>query len=541
MLRPKAQSIRAQAKQLFQEYCSNSSVHGVRYLSSRERAGCEKFWWLLVFIVSIGSCALLIQKTYRKWDQTPVIVSFDEKPTRVWQIPLPAVTVCPQTKTRFTWFNFSREHAESIDDIPDRNLTDNFLAMMQVCERIFYHLFFTNYILPNKTGSESYAALIENMSVPMYHIIDFCYFRGKFTRCTNLFQKAITEEGICFTFNGLSAKQLLRTEAILAEDLLMSDTSNSLDWTLDQGYPPHSNLSSYPYRTAVSGYSSGLAMNLVSNDSYYNHLCGGPIQGLKVLLHSPADYPQVSNKFIRVPINQEVTIAVKPQVITTSEVLRNYAPERRQCFFNHERYLKFFRVYTQDNCELECLTNFTLQYCGCVRFSMPRSSRTEVCESNMIECMILAENELFERDVVEHRKGEKNYRAGCNCLPSCTSVQYDAEITQTDFQWVSWMQALKVKVNESKGVHLSRLGIYYKEAQFIASKRSELFGLTDFLANCGGLLGLCMGVSLLSLVELVYFCSVRPLTQRRKLQEMAPSKGKEISAIGFDSISTGND
>lgn len=59
-------------------------------------------------------------------------------------------------------------------------------------------------------------------------------------------------------------------------------------------------------------------------------------------------------------------------------------------------------------------------------------------------------------------------------------------------------------------MQISRLGIYYKESQFMTSKRSELYGLTDFLANCGGLLGLCMGMSMLSVVELFYFSCIRP-------------------------------
>lgn len=58
-------------------------------------------------------------------------------------------------------------------------------------------------------------------------------------------------------------------------------------------------------------------------------------------------------------------------------------------------------------------------------------------------------------------------------------------------------------------VQFSRLTIFFKETQFITSKRSELYGLTDFLANCGGLLGLFMGISILSIVELVYFCTIR--------------------------------
>lgn len=55
----------------------------------------------------------------------------------------------------------------------------------------------------------------------------------------------------------------------------------------------------------------------------------------------------------------------------------------------------------------------------------------------------------------------------------------------------------------------ARLSIFFKENQFITSKRSELYGPTDFLANCGGLLGLFMGASFLSIVELLYFFSLR--------------------------------
>lgn len=55
----------------------------------------------------------------------------------------------------------------------------------------------------------------------------------------------------------------------------------------------------------------------------------------------------------------------------------------------------------------------------------------------------------------------------------------------------------------------ARLAIFFREKQFITSKRSELYGRTDFLANCGGLLGLFMGVSLLSFVEIIYHITLR--------------------------------
>lgn len=36
--------------------------------------------------------------------------------------------------------------------------------------------------------------------------------------------------------------------------------------------------------------------------------------------------------------------------------------------------LRFYKNYTQANCEMECLSNYTKNECGCVKFSMPREN-----------------------------------------------------------------------------------------------------------------------------------------------------------------------
>lgn len=46
----------------------------------------------------------------------------------------------------------------------------------------------------------------------------------------------------------------------------------------------------------------------------------------------------------------------------------------RQCFFGDERQLKYFRTYTQRNCEMECVSDYITKKCGCTRFSMPSNS-----------------------------------------------------------------------------------------------------------------------------------------------------------------------
>lgn len=55
----------------------------------------------------------------------------------------------------------------------------------------------------------------------------------------------------------------------------------------------------------------------------------------------------------------------------------------------------------------------------------------------------------------------------------------------------------------------ANLKIFFKENEFITSKRSELYGRTDFLASCGGLIGLFIGVTALSFVEFFYYFTLR--------------------------------
>lgn len=56
---------------------------------------------------------------------------------------------------------------------------------------------------------------------------------------------------------------------------------------------------------------------------------------------------------------------------------------------------------------------------------------------------------------------------------------------------------------------LAKINVFFKKTKFVANKRSELYSNTDFLANCGGLIGMFMGASLLSIIEIFYFCLLR--------------------------------
>jgi hypothetical protein len=55
--------------------------------------------------------------------------------------------------------------------------------------------------------------------------------------------------------------------------------------------------------------------------------------------------------------------------------------------------------------------------------------------------------------------------------------------------------------------NLAVVHIYFRHLHFMRNERDELYGMVAIISNIGGLLGLCMGFSMLSAVELVYFAA----------------------------------
>lgn len=102
--------------------------------------------------------------------------------------------------------------------------------------------------------------------------------------------------------------------------------------------------------------------------------------------------------------------------------------------------------------------------------------------------------------------------------------------------------SVAIDLNESSSNRMvpSRLSIFFKEKQFITSRRSELYGPTDFLANCGGLLGLFMGVSLLSIVEMVYYCTLRLCCNLRARKNRKRSMRHRVQPTITNSVSVDN-
>jgi acid-sensing ion channel, other len=67
---------------------------------------------------------------------------------------------------------------------------------------------------------------------------------------------------------------------------------------------------------------------------------------------------------------------------------------------------------------------------------------------------------------------------------------------------------------------MAHMDIIFRGNQFMALKRSKRYGFTEFVAQCGGLLGLFLGFSFLSMLEIIYFCTIRLICDIRMKYKM---------------------
>ncbi|XP_066137625.1 pickpocket protein 28-like [Euwallacea fornicatus] len=514
----------------FREYCHCSSIHGFRYFGEK-RTYFERTWWFIVFSIVVVICIYFIANVYEKWNSSPVIVSFDTRETKIHSIPFPAVTICPESKSMRNLYNHTNVYLKlqngGVEGI-DYNLTDiekvGSLYMSMICDVR------RKVKSQSPTFSEDIFKFLDN--VRRRKTLYECSWMGKKFSCHHIFSPIFTDEGICYAFNMLDREDIFRSNVMHYKNFGEHPERENLTWNLDEGYL-NEKVDTYPKRAKFPGVKSALSVTLMAFKDDLDPTCKDSIQGFKVILHTPMRLPRASNQYFRVPLNEAVLGSIQPAMISTSNNVKMYDPERRQCFFPSERYLRFFKIYTQLNCHVECLTNFTLKKCGCIKFFMPRENGTNICGASKENCMDEAEQALQIGDLIKsmnevkkkkklktsnindtiHIEADKTEEVfkmpNCNCLPLCSDLSYSVEISQAKWDWQDKPDIMLSRLPSKNKVKMSKLMLYFKTSQFVTSKRHELYGPTDFLANFGGLLGLFTGLSALSIIEIIYFLTIR--------------------------------
>jgi hypothetical protein len=176
-------------------------------------------------------------------------------------------------------------------------------------------------------------------------------------------------------------------------------------------------------------------------------------------------------------------------------------------FIAHSRY-----QYTQQLCFLECLHLYTFKTCGCLDSSLFSLQNFTKCQLNKnLECTY----NFFLQNYTQNNF-INNY-----CLPLCPLECNQTEIkTPFTFNHLNGdilMDVLSRRINLVKDFSIDekklnsdrakesvvRVNIFYDSLSYTMSTESPKMDVVSLLSNIGGNLGLFLGVSLISVCELI--------------------------------------
>jgi acid-sensing ion channel, other len=214
----------------------------------------------------------------------------------------------------------------------------------------------------------------------------------------------------------------------------------------------------------------------------------------------PTDFDDI--ELCEIKHGMVLDVLISPEMIKTDDDLRSFPVSERQCYMEGERTLKFFKKYSVRNCEMECISIVTSEMCGCVPFYLIRNSTTKICGTSTKDdfCKRLGEAEV--------RMKSNGTAESCNCLPTCNSLSYNLEYLYTEIK----ANGNEANDNETRKLDQITINFRFKDADFLPQQRYRQLTILGLISESAGLLGLYCGVSLLTIVELVYFLTFRPIT-----------------------------
>lgn len=184
-------------------------------------------WWMIVIVASSVMCFVSIHDVWSKWQNEPIIVASETHSFPIYEIPFPAVSICPFAITSSNKFNYSAVYRllGKIDGNDSRDLTATeyvkcsqfylvlivfkFHFRLKLMKLVSQYCFegSSSYLInkfPDEYLDDDTWSTINEIAPAFNETFIFCKLFNKWVECNKLFVPQITERGLCYTFNAFA-------------------------------------------------------------------------------------------------------------------------------------------------------------------------------------------------------------------------------------------------------------------------------------------------------------------------------------------------
>ncbi|XP_043470744.1 pickpocket protein 19-like [Leptopilina heterotoma] len=469
---------------LLKFYASRSTIHGVKYIFDPKLHLFEKIIWLIFVIIFIFFTVNVFIIIVKDFQAAPTEVIIESTSHRVSFLPFPSVTICPSD--RVDWkkvLNLEKNISNSSEVIENYRKLVTVLGKMAFVD--LYKLGFLNNTKHEELLRINATELMFNIVPDCKDLLKNCWWRNVPQNCCEIFQIQKTEYGICYSFNSLVSENPTESKV---RKVTAYGSRSGLMATIELGdimFPPNK----YRYRTRRDSES-----------------------GILISINDPLVWPKVVNKIM---VGSIANVNVKCTSGYASEDVLNLSPSKMPCR------LKDLRTnirYSQETCISECRREHAIKYCACNPSFFFASENTTTCTINDLKCLHVNDDKF----ITYQNLGDENFQEGaedimtCDCPPACDYYNYEVKL-------------LSVSV-ASKNISLD---VHYEGPVGTRYKMNVVTTGLKLLVNFGGVFGLFVGGSIISLIEPVYlflrgiFCRLY-IYIRRKTKERKKSSSEHL-------------
>ena len=464
----KLESILNTAKELFVETTS----HGIPHII-RSKSLLIKLVWLIFFLISTGLCAYLISESvsdYLKFEvTTKTRILFDQK------VPFPTVNICFKQK-------FSTSYAlEILEKVIDEN------NMLNIFDETVY----------NEISYKEIQKLITDT---------------KLKANIELLKMNLTSERkqmLSFSMN----QSLIGCNFNAKSDIC---TSNDFNWKYD-----------YIYGNCFL-FNAGLDQNGQFNARFLDSIIPGKTNGLQItmylnIIEKLRILSQSYGLYINVDYGEnngfsnmiEISAGYETNIAVNREFVQQYPTPYSNCElsdnlpknFDSKLYKMFPGLginYKQSVCFELCHQTILKEHCNCTNDDFYSFYNIQNCYSKAdMDCLNIIMDKYIYEDFFEKECAPL-------CPLECNQTIYHLTISATKLNLNYFANFLKeqnltaLTVEDQKN-HLIKFNIYFDSFSYKLITETPSLNIVELFSNIGGTLGLFLGVSFLTCVELVDF------------------------------------
>ena len=441
-------------KEKVYELSINSTSHGIPQALRNPHASL-KILWSVCFLVSAVLCALIVIDSINEYFAYDVVtkIRINDKKT----LEFPTVTIChtsPLSTPKGVQLLRSMISNETNKHLNDYNLTSIDYMSNGFKAGLLNALFYAK----NADQSEDFK---KSIGISIQDMLFYCTFSIFDCNYTDFKWRYDYLNGNCFQFNsGVDANG----------DFVQS------------------------YSTSADGEFGGLYLVLFLGEavnSFYPN-------GLKIFIDNS---PTKLTNYFEIKPNAKTNIALHK--VSTRKSPHPYSDCSEADSFSYKETLKLYQTYSQKVCKELFFQKIFVEFCFCSSTATLNIFNSKPCSTtDELDCI----NKVYQIN-------KEKYEWLLDCPNECESTKYEYTYSASDFSGERFYQEFKNQFNISEEDVLSKkfnkgkngliLNVYFPQLKYTEVTETPKVGVISLISNIGGTLGLFLGISLLSFVEIV--------------------------------------